>query len=228
MIYSDDEENGNNIHLSSEKIARNSRIKRLSNYALKSEDPVNESRRLKRVSRNLVLPKSAKNRQAKNVLSGKDLDSISPLIKRLLVDTYEHHKREQKSSYNRGSRRRKSNIVGCDNTEEDNRRRVSLSTVNKWRSNINRDTCQPILKNIDQSNGENNQENCNTSKCKVPSKVITRERSAGKQGTLHKQRSQSLEEIVDTGCKELKSSLIKRKVINIMIKIQLPLCNNMF
>ena len=212
MIYSDDDENGEAIHASSENIHRNAFVKRLSNFGLKSEDFASKNRRLKQVTRKIVLPKGAKNWQD-NVLSGKDLDSISPLIKRLLVDTYENHKKQQKHYRSRGSRRRKSNIFGCDNIAEDDKRRVSLTTVNKWRKNLNRYTGQNIHEHASESYENSKKKSCSATNDVTSSQRDARKKSAGESGTICKQISQSLEDIADTECKQLKSSLIRRKVI---------------
>ena len=171
-----------------------------------------KNRRLKQVTRKIVLPKGTKNWQD-NVLSGKDLDSISPLIKRLLVDTYENHRKQQKHYRSRGSRRRKSNIFGCDNIAEDDKRRVSLTTITKWRKNLNRYTDQNNHKHATESYGNSKKECCNTRNAIISSNRDARKKSAGESGTICKQMSQSLEDIADTECKQLKSSLIRRKVI---------------
>lgn len=212
LIYSDDDENGEAIHASAVNIHRNAFVKRLSNFGLKSDDSACKNRRLKQVTRKVVLPKGAKKWQD-NVLSGKDLDSISPLIKRLLVDTYENHKKQQKHYRSRGSRRRKSNIFGCDNIAEDDKRRVSITTVNKWRKNVNRSAGENIYTHATESYGISKEESCNATNDIVSSNLDDRKKSSGKSGIICKQISQSLEDIADTECKQFKSNSIKRKVI---------------
>ena len=60
LIYSDDDENGEAIHASAVNIHRNAFVKRLSNFGLKSDDSACKNRRLKQVTRKVVLPKGAK------------------------------------------------------------------------------------------------------------------------------------------------------------------------
>ena len=216
LIYSNDEEDEEHIKVISEKISHDSQLKTSSNSGSTSENRVSKSQRVKQVSKKIAIPINAKNRQENSVLAGKDLDSVSPLIKRLLIDTYENHKKEEKLIRIRGSRRRKSNNLGYDNVAaEDDKRLISISSVNKWRSNLNRETSRNTWKQVRRSVRERKDDTGRAHKSFSSSSGIVRNRSSAKQDRINQQTSQSREKHVAAGCSKPETSLVLRKVLNL-------------
>ena len=209
LIYSNDEEDEEHIKVISEKISHDSQLKTSSNSGSTSENRATKSQRVKQVSRKIAIPINAKNRQENSVLAGKDLDSVSPLIKRLLIDTYENHKKEEQLIRIHGSRRRKSNNLGYDNGL------ISISSVNKWRSNLNRETSRNTWKQVRRSVRERKDDTGRAHKSFSSSSGIVRNRSSAKQDRINQQTSQSREKHVAAGCSKPETSLVLRKVLNL-------------
>ena len=217
LIYSNDEEDDEHIQVILEEHSRDTQLKTSSNSGSTSENRNTKSRRVKQVSRKPAIPISWKNKPENSVLAGKDLDSVSPLIKRLLIDTYENHKKEEKLNRTRGSRRRKSNNLGSDNIViEDDRRRVSISSVNKWRSNLYRQTGRNTWKQVRRSVKESKDENGSTHKGTGSCNRIFGNRSPAKQDRIAQQSSQNREKCVAAEGRQPESSLVKHKVLNLI------------
>ena len=132
MVYSNDEdEEGPPAPCGSEKVSRKFRLE-------SSEDNVNklEKRKTKFHQESSGEKKGLitviANAQIENdVLAGKDLESISPLIKRLLIDTYKNHTKQEKLKRGRSPRKR---TVTLSIDSKNHSVKASNSNRSKWRN----------------------------------------------------------------------------------------------
>ena len=188
MIYSNDEdEDQSNLN----PIERVEHLETPNKSGSPAENQTFKNRRFKQVTRKVSLSRRSKNDLGNDVLGGKDLDSISPLIKRLLVDTYEHNqKKQEKLNRSQNSRRRKSNIFGSDHVIEVDARRIARS-INKWQSHRISQKLQPSRN------------------------ASTRNKPPIARGELCNQKSQSLGRIVDAESIQTDKNLRKYKVLYI-------------
>ena len=188
LIYSNDEDEGQSNPNPIERVLQLETPNKTGSLA---KNQTFKNRRFKQVTRKVSLSRRSKNDLGNDVLGGKDLDSISPLIKRLLVDTYEHNqKKQEKLNRSQISRRRKSNIFGSDQVVEADTRRIARS-INKWQSNRI------------------------PHKVQAPINASSRKKPPIARGTLCNQKSQSLERIVDAKSMQTDKNLMKYKVLYI-------------
>ena len=154
-----------------------------------------------------------KNRHENDLFAGKDLDNISPLIKRLLIDTYKNHTKQDKSKRIRASRiSRKSTHSYCVDDDVSNTRKISVSNYNKWQSALSRTTRDNIPKPM-KNRFDEHQDDIGKSKRSInQSDKITRSTSSQKASRLSRQISQSHEELPNPDWNQAKSYPGRRKV----------------
>ena len=201
LVYSneEDDEDVKSLKNSTEKFSRKITLPISSERVLKSEHRKSKNGREKYVSRKEVVPIKISDGGERNVWEGKDLDNISPLIKRLLIDTYKNHTIEEKLKRKRSSRSRKNTDVTYEKDIKETRRRYSDSVHNKWQSalrqKLDRNSSKPVSKilyndkvyNVKYSSiGNQNVRVLRNTPSKKPFTPLTR------------QRSQSLEENDDS------------------------------
>ena len=84
-----------------------------------------------------------------DVLSGKDLDTVSPLIKRLLIDTYRNHTKQRKSKHKKSSRNtKKAHPHTLDEVSEHARSNISKTGFARWKNAIGHPEGSEVSSNI--------------------------------------------------------------------------------
>ena len=84
-----------------------------------------------------------------DVLSGKDLDTVSPLIKRLLIDTYTNHTRQRKSKHKKSSRNiKKAHPHTLDEVSEHARSNISKTGFARWKNAVGHPEGSDVSSNI--------------------------------------------------------------------------------
>ena len=148
--------------------------------------------------------------QEEDILAGKDLDSISPLIKRLLIDSFENHAKQEKSRSKRVAENRKCTPATYSKTTKYHDDQSKISTSKKWRNSVKAKTgCE--IPSYSKSNPRN------PALCTAKSRNSVRKNSINqvniKSGNPHQRnlrRSQSLVGIRYTALQQSKSK--KHKV----------------
>ena len=84
-----------------------------------------------------------------DVLSGKDLDTVSPLIKRLLIDTYRNHTKQRKSKHKKSSRNtKKVHPNTLDEVSEHARSNISKTGFARWKNAVGHPEGSDVSSNI--------------------------------------------------------------------------------
>ena len=132
-----------------------------------------------------------------DVLSGKDLDTVSPLIKRLLIDTYTNHTRQRKSKHKKSSRNtKKAHPHTLDEVSEHARSSISKTGFARWKNAVGHPAGSDVSSNISRKykrlDGGSSQINCEIQThgdAKLPNLPLLKHKK------LFRQKSKSLEEL---------------------------------
>jgi hypothetical protein len=212
LVYSNDEEDGENLPSGSEQSPNNFQLPNSSNRCSKLENRKSRIRREKNASNKELVP-TITTRHENDLFVGKDLDSISPLIKRLLIDTYKNHTKQDKSKRIRASRKsRKSTNSYCVEDDVSNTRKVSSSNYDKWRSALSRNTHDNIPKYMNSGFDEHQDDIGKSYRSINQPDTIARKSSSQKTSRLSRQRSQSYEQSPHSDRSQAKSYPERPKV----------------
>lgn len=239
LVYSNEEDEVENVQNNSENSPKNLQLHGLSNECANLENRKTRNRRDERFSKKeFDVAPATKNRRDNDVFAGKDLDSISPLIKRLLIDTYKNHTKQEKSKRIRASRSRKITRVPYDSYQVDeNTRKISVSNYNKWQSAICNEKENNITKRMKRSPHEDTDfigkssrstdQNDKSLRRKLSEKSYLKKQVSPKhilQRLMHP-RSQSLEHSPHSDLGKTRSIPVKRKVRYKIYICKLVSCN---
>ena len=127
MVYSNEEEDDDVSNNDTEKVLHIPQEQSPGGKSgIKLEKQKGHNRKEKRTTKCAAVKTKSYSNHGEEILAEKELDSINPLIKRLLIDSYKNHAKQNQTKSKRVSRSKKGTSTTSNKVSEDDDNQITI------------------------------------------------------------------------------------------------------